>query len=335
MIVKVSEITNIMEKALRDKGYDDDNIPFIIDMYLSGELRGHTSHGLTSFKGFLEHDYSNLPKPEAIKATDACYFIDAKSNPGVLIGRKAADEAIKRAKKQIIGVTLIKNMDSWLRPGVIAEYIVEKGFMAYVTNSGGNAAVAPPGGYEPVASTNPFAYGWPTVNGTFVVDMATSKRAWGEVRMANKLGTKLPRNTFYDGMGHITTNPKEATSVMSFGEHKGFALTFLTEVMTGALLGVPMHINSGTSNNFGDKMPERGACIIAIDISQTVGLDEFKTQVGYYVDGIEKTKPLAGQKIRIPGQQAMEKANLAIQTDEVEIPNELWTELQELTKSEA
>ena len=35
-----------MTVVLKTKGYKQEDIPFIIDMYLGGELRGHTSHGL-------------------------------------------------------------------------------------------------------------------------------------------------------------------------------------------------------------------------------------------------------------------------------------------------
>ena len=332
MKVKVSEIKNLMTKALSSSGYKNEDIPFIINMYLGGELRGHTSHGLASFKSFIKHDYNNLPEPETIKATDACYFMDAKSNSGVLIGRKAADEAIVRAKKQITGMTLIKNMDSWLRPGAIAEYIAEQGFIAYVVNSGGGASIAPPGGYEPVTGTNPIAYGLPMADGAFVVDMATSKRAWGVVRMANKFGTKLPDDTFYDIEGNVTTDPQKADAVMPFGEYKGFALALLGEVMTGAMLGMPMLIDSDAGSNFGEKMPDRGAYILVIDPSQTVGLDEFKMQVGKYINDINNTRALPGGKIRIPGQQAMEKANRAVENGEIDIPDELWAELRELEK---
>lgn len=330
MKVRVSKIQDLMTKILRNEGYQDEDIPFIINMYLGGELRGHTSHGLASFKSFLKHDYGDLQKPEVIKATESCYFLDAKSNPGVLIGRRAADEAMKRAKKQIIGMTLIKDMDSWLRPGAIAEYIAEQGFISYVVNSGGGASIAPPGGYEPVTGTNPIAYGLPTKKGALVVDMATSKRAWGVVRMANKFGTKLPDDTFYDDEGNVTTDPKKADAVMSFGDYKGFALAFLGEVMTGAMLGMPMLIDSDAGSNFGEKMPDRGAYILVIDPNQTVGLDEFKIRIGKYIDDINSTKSLPGQVVRIPGHLAMEKASRAVENDKLDIPDELWAELQEM-----
>jgi len=230
MNVSISDLKAKMTSVLQTKGYADADIPFLIDMYLGGELRGHTSHGLASFVGFAKEEKPELPKPEVIKATAACFYIDAKSNSGTLVGKRAADEAITRARQEITGTAIIKNMDSWLRPGAIAEYIADQGFVALVMNSGGGAAVAPPGGYEAVTGTNPIAYGIPTNDGPLVVDMATSKRAWGQVRLANKYGTDLPADTFYDSEGNVTLDPKKANSVMPFGDYKGFSLALLVEL---------------------------------------------------------------------------------------------------------
>jgi LDH2 family malate/lactate/ureidoglycolate dehydrogenase len=170
-----------MTLALKKQGHTDENIPFIINMYLGGELRGHTSHGLSSFAAFAKEQVTDTTAPEVVKDTHALFVIDAKSNSGNIVGKRAADEAIKRAKQEGIGIAIVKSMDSWLRPGAVAEYIGDQGFVAIVMNNGRGVAVAPPGGYDPVAGTNPIAYAIPTNDGTLVVTPtarpATRRRA--------------------------------------------------------------------------------------------------------------------------------------------------------------
>ncbi len=151
------------------------------------------------------------------------------------------------------------------------------------------------------------------------------------VRLANKYGTPLPDNTFYDAAGNITTDPTAADAVLPFGDYKGFALALWNEVATGALLGMPMMILNDAGNNFGEKIPDRGAYILVIDPAQTVGLTEFKTRVSEYIGKILATQPLPDQKIRIPGQEAMQKARKALQNDQLELPEELWQELSKST----
>jgi len=330
MKVKIQDIREKIETVLASKGYSAGQIESVIEMYLGGELSGHASHGLANFASFASKDYSNLEKPTVIKETDALFMIDAKSNPGIFIGKTAADEAIKRAKKEVIGVSLIKNMESWPRPGAVAQYIADKGYLAIVMNDGGGRSIAPPGGFEATLGTNPIAYGIPTAEASLVVDMATSKRAWGQVRLANKYGTDLPADTFYDDQGKLTLDPKNVESVLPFGDYKGYALALLIEVLCGSLVGKAMMIVSTEGSNFGAKFPDRGGLILVIDPSQTVGLEQFKQQNSEMIEIIKSTKPLPGKTIRIPGEQGSELERGSINSGEIELPDELWQELQAL-----
>lgn len=330
MKVKVQDIREKMAAVLSAKGYSNDDVNFLIEMYLGGELRGHTSHGLASFGSFVSKDFSGLEKPEVLKKTHAMFMIDAKSNPGALVGKRAADEAIKIASKEGVGTAIIKNMDSWLRPGAISQYVAEKGFVALVTNNGGGAAIAPPGGYDPVTGTNPLSYGIPTANTPLVVDLATSKRAWGQVRLANKYGTHLPEDTFYDEKGSITVDPKDAYSVKAFGDYKGFSLALLVEVLCGSLVGMDMLVQNNAGSSFGAKMLDRGAVVIVIDPSQTTDSAKFTQDNTEYIEKIKSSRSIAGQEIRIPGEEASIKQQTAIEEDLIDLPSELWKELSEL-----
>jgi L-2-hydroxycarboxylate dehydrogenase (NAD+) len=333
MKVKIQDIRNKMKEVLSAKGNSEEDTDFLIDMYLGGELRGHASHGLASFPSFAKEDFSSLSKPVIIKETKSVFIIDAKSNPGALIGKRAANEAIKRARKEVVGTALIKNMDSWLRPGAIAQYIAERGYLAIVINNGGGASIAPPGGYDPVVATNPIAYGIPTDSSPLVVDMATSKRAWGQVRLANKYSTDLPENTFYNNKGELTLNPKEAHSVLPFGEHKGFALALMIEILCGSLVGMEdnMMLDTGTvGSNFGVKLEDRGGFILVIDPRQTTSFETFKKANSKLLKKIKATNKLPGQEIRIPGEEASKLENGYIKDDSIDIPEELWNEIKAL-----
>lgn len=332
MKVKVTEIKSHMTRALKAKGFEGSDADFLIEMYLGGELRGHTSHGLASFPGFIKEDWSKSPEPQVIRETASLFMIDARSGPGALVGKRAADEAIKRAKKEAIGTAMIKNMDSWLRPGAIAQYIAERGYLAIVVNDGGGSAIAPPGGYDSVVSTNPIAYGIPTAEEPLVVDMATSKRAWGQVRLANKYGTDLPEDTFYNDQGEITLDPKEAYSVKPFGEHKGFALALLVEVLCGSTVGMDTMFvdNNHAGSNFGVRLLERGGFILVIDPGQTAGSVDYKAANTDLISRIKATSTLKGQTIRVPGEEAGKLQKQRLEADEVDIPDELWQEIKEL-----
>lgn len=332
MKVVLKDLTEKMRTVLLAKGFEKDNVDFLIEMYLGGELRGHTSHGLASFPGFVNDDWSDLPEPEVIKETNSLFMIDAKSNPGAVVGKRAADEAIKRAKKEAVGTAIIKNMDSWMRPGAIAQYIAEQGFLSVVINDGGGASIAPPGGYDPVLGTNPIAYGIPTAGEALVVDMATSKRAWGQVRLANKYGTDLPADTFYSDKGEVTLNPKQAHSVMPFGDYKGFALAMLIEILCGSVVGMDnmMLDTRGAGSSYGVRLADRGGFILVIDPGQTAPDYDFRAANSELITKIKATDTLPGESIRIPGEEAGKLQKERLDAGEIEIPDELWKEIKNL-----
>lgn len=330
MKVSLPELKAKMTDVLLQKGYAKDDIPFVINMYLGGELRGHTSHGLASFVSFAQSEPEEHEEPVVLKDTHALFAMDAKGASGNVVGKRAADEAVKRAKAEGVGTVLIKDMDSWLRPGAIAEYIAEQGYLAMVINSGGGTSVAPPGGFDPTLGTNPIAYGIPTTGEPLVVDMATAKHAWGQVRLANKYGTPLPPDAFYDDKGNVTREGKEAYSVKAFGDHKGYALALMVEVMTGSLVGVPMMIESTAGSTFAGKLPRRGATIIVFDPASMVDPEEFKTQNSELLAKIQKSQALPNEEIRIPGVEAGKRKASSEANESVDITDELWEEIKGL-----
>ncbi|MBP7837134.1 Ldh family oxidoreductase [Candidatus Saccharibacteria bacterium] len=331
MKVSVKEIEQKLQRVLESRGYSPEDVSFIIDMYLGGELSGHSTHGLADFASFASEDYSGLDEPEILKQTAALYMVDAKSNPGVIIGKKAADEAMKRADNEVVGVSLIKNMEIWRRPGGIAKYIAEKGYLAIVMNDAAGAAMSPPGGSDPTLGTNPIAYGIPLGDSPLVVDLATSKKAWGQVRLANKYKTDLPPDSFYDYGGNITIDPKKAHSVLPFGDYKGYALALLIEILCGSLLGKAMMITDSAKDKFGVTTPDRVGAIFVIDPRQTVGLEQFSKANSDLIVRIKSSSALSGKTIRIPGEQAGKLEAEAREKDEVDLPDTLWAEIKAIT----
>ncbi|HSX05418.1 MAG TPA: Ldh family oxidoreductase [Candidatus Saccharimonadales bacterium] len=330
MKVKVSELKAKMTSVLKAKGYSDEDIPFVINMYLGGELRGHTSHGLSSFAAFAQINPTEQPEPVILRDTHAMLVLDAKGANGNILGKHIADEALKRAKAEGVGTVLVHDLDSWLRPGAIAEYIAQQGYVATVINSGGGTSVAPPGGFDPVIGTNPIAYGIPTNDEPLVVDMATAMHAWGQVRLANKYGTHLPPDAFYDDHGTITRDGKEAYSVKAAGDYKGFALGLLVEVLCGSLVDIPMMLTSTAGSTFNGKIPNRGAVVTVYDPGVMIDPAEFKQRNSKLLADIQNSQALPGETIRIPGVHAGELQAARTKDDSLDIPDELWEEIRGL-----
>ena len=107
--------------------------------------------------------------------------------------------------------------------------------------------VAPWGGAEARYSTNPYCTAVPATdkNPMFVLDMATSRVALGKVRVAYNAGKEVVEGALIDHNGLPTRNAavmyeQPTGALQAFGEHKGYGLALLGEILGAALLGGPV-----------------------------------------------------------------------------------------------
>jgi uncharacterized oxidoreductase len=94
--------------------------------------------------------------------------------------------------------------------------------------------------------TNPFCVGVPLPGRPpIVLDFATSRIAMGKVRVAMNRGEEVRPDTLIDHRGQPTTDPRSMFTdphgaILPFGEHKGYGLAVVCELLGGALAGGPV-----------------------------------------------------------------------------------------------
>lgn len=328
MKVPIETIRQTLESALRKRGVEEKMISFLANDYLEGELQGKQSHGLMAFPAFLESAQNMKGKNEKIiKETHSLIVVDADTLPGSYVGRCLSDQLIEKAKKEGLGVGYILNMMTWLRPGIIAKYVADKGMVSFVINNGGTPMIAPPGGYDPVVGTNPPGIGIPSEDVPILIDMAASKRAWGEARKAKRLGTHLPKDTFYAKSGGFAIDPDDAYSVQAAGDYKGFALALFIEIMTGSFLGRGM-VKSEAPDNRDYQTRMRGAIIMIFDPNTISSLEKMEKENADFVRFIKNSHTLPGiDEILIPGERAMKTRRENLKNGYLEIDDELWNKI--------
>jgi len=328
MKIKIADIKKLLQDTLIKKGLSRREAKIIAVEYLEGELQGKLSHGLAAFPSIVKKISAEWKPVKILKKTHSLVYVDANFNFGAAVGKDLADRTIKMASKEGVGLALIKDMTTWLRPGTIARYIAEKNYLAIVVNNGGKPMTAPPGGFEPMIGTNPIGIGIPTASGPIVADLATSMRAWGELRIAKAKGKKLLPNSFYDKLGNITLDPDKACSALPFGGYKGFALAFLIEILTGSLVNMPM----GKSKLKKDyRTLPRGGFILTINPKVISNLTKFKKANNQLANDIKKSKKIKGVKvIMLPGERANKIRKKNLKFGYLEIKKELWKKLNNI-----
>ncbi|RXY79639.1 oxidoreductase, partial [Klebsiella pneumoniae] len=134
--------------------------------------------------------------------------------------------------------------------------------------------VAPAGGTRPLFGTNPIAFGWPRRDKPpFIVDMATSAAARGEIQLHQRAGKALPEGWGIDSQGQPTTDAAEVLNgaMLTFGGHKGSALAAMVELLAGPLIGDMTSAESLAWDNGAGGLPYGGELILALDPQRFLG----------------------------------------------------------------
>jgi len=113
--------------------------------------------------------------------------------------------------------------------------------------------------------------------------MATAFRAMAEVRLAKKLGEKIPENMALDKNGKPTTDPESVNALKSFGGYKGYGLGLAIEILAGSFLGAKM------GNKVKDSL-DRGYLFLVINPEIFVDSKTFKNQNLDFFNEIKKSR---------------------------------------------
>ena len=210
---------------------------------INAELVGAPSHGLSRLKMYCERISKKVinprPKITVKNISKSISIIDADNS----IGFVAADEAIKKtiqnAKKTGIGLVAVKNSGHYGLSGYYVEQAVKKNLITFAfTNA--PPAIAPFGGKKSVFGTNPICFGTQTNSKVpFILDTSMSMINRGKIRIAEKLGKKIPYGVALNKFGKPTTNAKEALAgvQLPIAGFRGSGLAWMVDILTGVFVG--------------------------------------------------------------------------------------------------
>jgi LDH2 family malate/lactate/ureidoglycolate dehydrogenase len=233
--ISVRDLKTVVERLLKIRGIDTSSIELICEDYVGAEINGKPTHGVG--KLLLLDDLISAAEgtPLIVKKDGAFCLLDGKKCLGQIVAALAIEAAAEIVSEHGVCVLGMTNFVRYGRLSVIGRALAERGWLAVVCNNAGPPAIVSPGSTMPVLGTNPICIALPGTPVT-VVDLATSKKPWGEIRQAMLERRELPPDTFLDASGKFTVDPSQAESVVAFGGPKGFALALALELICGALL---------------------------------------------------------------------------------------------------
>jgi LDH2 family malate/lactate/ureidoglycolate dehydrogenase len=325
--IPIQELRELGRQVLLKYGATKREAEIVTEDYLDADLRGRFSHGFTYFRNAVEAFQDK--GVYQVGPFDGSYMhITGNSDLGHIVAREAIDLAIPFLpdRKMIsIGLTDITRFNC---SGIIARYGAEQGAVTLVFAYGGTSVMTPPGGMAAAVNNTPLGIAIPHTDPLFVLDMATSERAWGHLTLAKYNQETIPSTWGVDQQGQPTTNPAEVKYLSPVGGYKGFGLALAFEMLGGALVNVPI----------GSKGPgkSRGALIQLIDptiFGHTV--ESFREQVTGFLSEINAVPTVDPDKsITYTGQASEQRYREQVESGVITVHESVIQYLQKQLQDE-
>ncbi len=321
--IPIDEVKSLAKQCLLKKGATEREAQMVIDDYLDADLRGRASHGFVSFSVALSA-FPHEGTYQVVENTGSVVRVEGNGDCGHVVARDAIDLALKNLSEYKVAAVGLRNITRFNCPGGLARYGAQRGAITMVLEYGGKNFMVPYGGTQAALSTNPIGIAIPGTDPMFVLDIATSERAIGYVGLAKLAGEAIPETWGVARSGQSTTDPSQVMAVKPFGGYKGYALSLALEILSGALVQVPI----GTQGS----LPKRGALILLLDPTlYGHTMQSFSEQVMTFLGEVTAVTSSGSHPVTYPGQLAEKRRAQQLAAGKISLPESVVQQMREMS----
>ena len=333
-IFKAAQLATLAADILQAAGARPDEARIVADALAEANLEGHDSHGVVrvpEYVKWMEEKLINIgARLEVVKEAEAFAVLDGHWGWGQVVGRQAMEFAIPKARRA--GAVTI-SMSQCCHLGRVGDYplmAARAGLAAvmFVNTHGGGKLVAPWGGSERRLSANPISIAIPRSSSPpILIDISTCAIAGGKITIAHNSGKAIPPGCILDAEGRPSTDPADFIgppegALLPFAGHKGFALSFATDILAGAISGAGC--SRPTTQRVGNSFTAT-----LLDPAQFRGSGAFDQDVDQLVDYVKSSKLAEGfTEILIPGEPERRERERR-ERDGFSVDDETWRQICE------
>lgn len=312
MRIAVNAAREAASDLLQAAGLDAEMAQAVARRLVAADLMGHNSHGLRMLPVYLERladgRIARAGRIEVLSDHGSAFSWSTDRLPGAWAMERLLATAMERAGQHPVVTATLANCS---HIGALQAYLEEpaqRGLLALLMVTDPSvASVAPPGGIDPVTTTNPIAACIPTAGRPLLIDTSTSLVSNGAVASHAAAGRRLPGRWVVDNQGHPSDDPQALSAnppgtIMPLGGedfgYKGFAFGLLVEAFALALAG------------FGREEPrQRGAQGVFLQLIDPAafgrGRSGFLAATTALVQQCHASRTAPGASIRLPGERAL------------------------------
>lgn len=317
-----NQLKEFSRKIFLKMGCPEADALIAADTLLSADIRGVDSHGVARLSGYVRlweaGRINPVPKIRIVHETPSTAVLDGDAGLGLVVGPKAMDIIIEKAKNVGTGWVSVKNSNHFGIAGYHAMKALENDMIGMaMTNA--SPLVAPTFSLERLLGTNPIAVAIPAgKEPPFVADFATTTAANGKLEILQRKGEEAPEGWIQDNEGAISKDPyalKNGGALLPLGgdrdhgSHKGYCLGAIVDIFSAVLSGAnygpwappfvsflplaPDPVGEGLGHFFG-----------AMRVDAFRPKEEFKDHMDIWINRFRTAKPVPGKEsVEIPGDQ--------------------------------
>ena len=322
-------ITDFVTDAFVGYGIPREDAEMCTSVLLESDKRGIESHGCNRFKPiYLDRIKAGIQQPitnfEILKETETTAVVDGHNGMGQVIGMKAMQMAIDKAKKYGMGMVVVRNSCHYGIAGYYTSMATRAGCIG-MTGTNARPSVAPTWGVEGMFGTNPFTLGVPSDEAfDFNFDAATSITQNGKVEYYARIGEPVHPGTIVDLNGEAVEGDagvalkkiRQGTAALTtlggigeaLGGYKGYGFALFVELLSAVLQdGVYGKDLDGKDENGNIRPYHLGHFFIAIDTNHFLGEEITRKKTGEIMRSMRASKKAPGaERIYTAGEKEYE-----------------------------
>ncbi len=345
-------LKRFMRDVLAAYGVPPADAEVVSDVLIMADLQGIDSHGVSRLGYYGERLKAGVTKPttqfEVVKETPSTAVIDGHDGMGHVIGTRAMQLAIDKARSNGLGAVAVRNSTHYGFAGYYPLMAIREEMIGLAT-SNARPCIAPTHGVQPMFGTNPLAFGAPTDEECpFLFDAGMSVTQRGKIEILKREGKPVPDGWSIDETGEPQPDAEKLlddfmagrASLLPLGGvgellggHKGFGISIILEILSSALQSGRFLEELGGGDREGRWEPYRlGHFFLAIKIDSFVAIDEFKRTTGEIVRRLRASTPAPGKdRIWTAGEKEWEAMERRAKTG-IPITSNLQDELRALAR---
>lgn len=292
----------LMRDLFRALGLPERDAAQSADVLVYADVRGIDSHGVSNmtpfYVGWLKAGEIN-PRPDwkVVREAPASAVIDCDRGLGLAVGPRAMELALDKAEACGVGTVVAANGRHYGAAAAHAVLALERDMIG-VSMTVGGLSVVPTFGSRAMVGLNPIAVAVPArEEAPFVFDASMSSVAANKIRLAHRLGARIPPGWIGrpDGTPIMEETPVPEEFLMlplggtrEIGSHKGYGLAVAVDILTGLLGGDPP--------GFQRKPGHVSHHFAAYRIDAFTDVEDFKTRMDAFMKGLRECPPAPGEE---------------------------------------